>query len=203
MSDNAIPPSHPLLADRMRNFSSSRYTIVGGFLWGLCEGIFFFIVPDVLTTLAGLFRFRSGLIVMAASIVGSLLSAVVLYLLVASLGGPAMVNFIGSIPEISGQVISDVSAQLAESVPAALIRAPLQGYPYKIYSVEAAIQGVSLWQFLLWSVPSRLGRLLPTTLYAGLLGVIFRKRIQRHTRIALAIHATIWVAMYAFYWSTN
>ena len=203
MSDNAIPPGHPSLADRMRSFSSSRYSYVGGFLWGLFEGIFFFIIPDVLTTLAGLFRLRSGLIVMAASIVGSLLSAVVMYLLVASLGESSMRNFIDSVPFISSQMISDVSGQLAESVPAALLRAPVQGYPYKIYSVEAAIQGVYLWLYLLWSVLARLERLLPTTLYAGLLGIIFRKSVQRYTRISLGIYATIWVAMYAFYWFTN
>ena len=203
MSNNVIPPSHPSLADRMRSFSSSRYSYVGGFLWGLCEGTFFFVVPDVLTTLAGLFRLRSGLIIMAASIVGSLLSAVVVYLLVASLGESTTVNFIDSIPFISSPMISDVSGQMAKSVPVALLRAPLQGYPYKIYSVEAAIQGVSLWPYLLWSVLARLGRLLPTTLYAGLLGIIFRKSVQRHTLISLGIYATIWVAIYAFYWSTN
>jgi membrane protein YqaA with SNARE-associated domain len=187
----------------MRSFSSSRYAYIGGFLWGLFEGTFFFIVPDVLTTLTGMFRLRSGLIVMAASIVGSFLGAVVMYLLVASLGDSTMVNFIDSVPEVSGQMISDVSRQLAESGPAALLNAPLQGYPYKIYSVEAAIQSISLWQFLLWSVPSRLGRLLPTTLWIGLLGIIFRKSVQRHTWIALGIYVTIWVSIYAFYWSTN
>lgn len=202
MSNNAILPGHPSLADRMRSFSSSRYSYVGGFLWGLCEGIFFFIVPDVLTTLVGLFRLRSGLIVMTASIVGSLLSAVVIYLLVASLGESTTVDFIDSVPFISSPMISDVSGQMTKSVPTALLRAPLQGYPYKIYSVEAAIQGVSLWPYLLWSVLARLERLLPTTLYAGLLGIIFRKSVQRHTRISLGIFATIWVAMYAFYWST-
>jgi uncharacterized membrane protein YdjX (TVP38/TMEM64 family) len=140
---------------------------------------------------------------MAISIVGSLLSAVVMYLLVASLGESSMRNFIDSVPFISSQMISDVSQQMTESVPIALIRAPLQGYPYKIYSMEAAIQGISLWPYLLWSVLARLERLLPTTLYAGLLGIIFRKSVQRHTRISLGIYVTIWVAMYAFYWFTK
>ncbi len=200
MSHNAVPVEHPSLADRMRSFSSSPYTRAGSGLWGLGEGIFFFIVPDVITTLAGLFRLRAGLMAMAFSIVGSLLSAVSMYLLVAALGESTMVHFVGSVPFISQQMVGDVSRQLAESGLAALVLAPLQAVPYKIYSVEAAVQGIPLWSYLLWSVLSRLERLLPTTLAAGVLGIIFRKSIQKHTAMWLAMHLGMWVLVYVGYW---
>lgn len=202
MSDSAIRPAHPSLAERMRSFSSSWYALVGGFLWGLFEGTFFFIVPDVFITLVGLFRLRSGLAAMAASIVGSLLSAAVIYLLVASLGGLTVVHLVESVPEISEEMVIDVSEQLSEFGLSALLVAPLRGTPYKVYSVQAAVQDMPLGPFLLWSIPSRLERLLPTILFAGLLGVVFRNSVQRHTWIWLGIHFSIWVAIYAFYWNT-
>jgi hypothetical protein len=111
-----------------------------------------------------------------------------------------MVNFIDSVPFISSRMIGDVSQQMAQYGLAALVLAPLQGYPYKVYSVEAAAQGLPLWSYLLWSVLSRLERLLPITLFAGVLGIIFRKSIQKHTRMWLGIYATIWVVVYVFYW---
>lgn len=159
-------------------------------------------MPDVLTTLVGLFRLRSGLVTMVVSIIGSLISAAIMFLLVTSLGESTMVHFVESVPEISEEMVIDVSDQLSESGLSALVVAPLEGTPYKVYSVEAAVQDMSLGPFLLWSIPSRLERLLPTTLFAGLLGVVFRNSVQKHTWIWLGIYATIWVGMYAFYWST-
>ena len=184
----------------MASFTSSRYCALIAGIWGLCEGTFFFIVPDVVTALVALFRFRAGLTVVAATIVGSLVSAIVMYLLVATLGESAMMRFIGAVPFVSDQMISDVSERLDESGLAALILAPWEGLPYKIYSVEASAEDISLWPYLLWSIPSRLERVLPVPLAAGALGVLFRGSIVKHTPMWLVAYLAIWILLYAFYW---
>jgi hypothetical protein len=185
----------------MQRFSDSPFSLFGAFLWGLFEGTIFFLVPDVLTTLMGLFRFRKAMLAMVISVAGSLVSAIVMYLLVVRLGQSTMIHFIGNIPFVSDRMISSVSEQLSNSGAVALVQAPWQGFPYKIYSVIAAGQGLPIWSYLLWTIPSRLERLLPTTILAGILGVVFHGSIRKRTIIWWGIYLTIWILIYAFYWT--
>lgn len=86
--------------------------------------------------------------------------------------------------------------------PAAMLRAPWQGVPYKLYAVEAGRQGQSLPGFLLWSIPARLLRFIPLTLAAAGIGWWFRPAIERRPTAWAAAVLGLWSAGLAwFFWS--
>src|SRR5688572_10633338 len=74
-----------------------------GFWWGLAEGLFFFIVPDVYISFAALFSLRAGAVAWLCSIGGSAVAIFVIYLLTATLGVD-YVSFLDSIPGISARL---------------------------------------------------------------------------------------------------
>jgi hypothetical protein len=83
-----------------------------GFWWGLAEGLFFFIVPDVYISFAALFSLQAGAVAWLFSIAGSAVAILVIYLLTAMLGLDYL-SFLDSIPGISGPLIQRVGQQLA------------------------------------------------------------------------------------------
>ena len=103
----------------------------------------FFIVPDVITDLVALLHLRNGMIAMISSIIGSIISAVVMFSLVTYFKWPLITSFVECIPGISKETVLNVSQQLSKSGLSAFVIDPLQGISCKIYSLKVAIQKIA------------------------------------------------------------
>jgi hypothetical protein len=169
-----------------------------GFWWGLAEGLFFFIVPDVYISFAALFALRAGAMAWLFSIVGSVTAILIIYLLIAILGMNYPV-FLEIIPGISGSLIARVGASLAaEGLPYTPLLA-LGGVPLKVYAGSAFSLGLSLGSVLVWTVFARVVRIAPTFAVAAAIRGLFRRQIDNHPGISLAAFGLFWLAFYIFY----
>lgn len=183
----------------LAQFGKSKLGKAIAFIWGLAEGLLFFVVPDVYLSFVGLFTVTGGLVSVAYALLGSLCSAVVIYLLAPLFGG-AYHKILLAIPGISESMIQTVATGLQQHGAQNLIAGPLSGIPYKIYSVEAVLQHLPVAPFLLWSIPARLERMLLVTLVALVLGYIFRKNIQKYTTHWIVGFILLWVFIYIRYY---
>jgi len=183
----------------LATFAKSRSAWIISFVWGLAEGLVFFIIPDVFLGFVALLSISGGMIALWAALAGSLVSAIIIFAGV-SYFGSAYESILTAIPGISTEMIAQVSINIQTYGLSALIKAPLEGVPYKIYSVHAAKEGFSLIEYLLWSIPSRLERTLPVTLIALAVGFACQKNIKGHTNRWVLGYIVFWTGIYVFYY---
>lgn len=169
-----------------------------GFWWGLAEGLFFFIVPDVYISFATLFSLRAGAIAWLFSIVGSAIAIVVIYLLSAMLGLD-YVSFLNWIPGISEPLIHRVGQELAaEGLPYSPFLV-MAGVPLKLYVAQAFALELTLGSVLLWTVFARIVRIAPTFAIVAAMRLLFGRRIDAYAGTWCALLGIFWVAFYVFY----
>jgi hypothetical protein len=169
-----------------------------GFWWGLAEGLFFFIVPDVYISLAALFSLRAGAMAWLFSIAGSATAIPIIYLLVAVLEMDYL-TFLQAIPGISGALITRVGANLASD---GLPYTPFLvsgGVPLKLYAASAFKLGIPLGAVLVWTVFARVVRIAPTFAVAALIRAVFGRRIDARPGLWIALWGFFWFAFYVFY----
>jgi len=80
-----------------------------------------------------------------------------------------------------------------------LTKAAASGIPYKVFCVQAS-RYAGLPSFLVVSLLARLERFALFWLIAGAIGAVFDRNIRRQPKVAMAIHALIWIAGYTWYW---
>jgi hypothetical protein len=169
-----------------------------GFWWGLAEGLFFFIVPDVYITFATLFARRAGAISWLASIAGSLVAVVLIHLLEVELG-LEYIAFLGIIPGISEGMIERgrrmVAAQGLSYSPFLV----LTGVPLKVYAALTFSLGIPLGGVLLWTVYARFVRIAPSFVGAVLVRLLLRRSIDARPAIWCALLAGFWFLFYIYY----
>ena len=170
-----------------------------GFLWGFAEGTLFFIIPDLVITVAALFSFKQSLKQLGVVLAGSLLGGWVVFSLAAR-DYPAARKAVAGVPFVSERMFQVTRSDYETSGVWALCKGPLSGIPYKVYAVEAPGHA-SLLSFLSVSIPGRLERLVITwVLFAGV-GLALRKPIARHVGLAVLGYGLYWISVYAYYWS--
>jgi membrane protein YqaA with SNARE-associated domain len=169
--------------------------------WAFAEATLFFIVPDVLLSLAVVARgWRAALDASLWATVGALLGGVAMYLWgEADLQGA--VTALHLIPAISQGMVAQAQQDLAEQGFIALFRAGVTGVPYKIFAAGAPNAGIDLVPFLLASAAARLGRFLLAVTGAAMINGLLARRLTRRSRLALI--AGSWVLFYALYWSLS
>jgi len=171
--------------------------VAGAFVWGVAEGSFFFIVPDILITLAAIFSPRRSLIHLAAVVTGSLIAGSSMYAWAASQPANARA-VVARVPFVKASMFDTVASDLKRDGAWGLCRGPMSGIPYKVYAVEAPAY-VPFGEFLVISVPARLERLLVTWVLFATAGTLIElRKVSR--RWLIAGHAIYWTAVYAYYW---
>jgi hypothetical protein len=169
-----------------------------GFWWGLAEGLFFFIVPDVYISFAAIFSLRAGAVAWLFSIAGSVAAVGIIYLLVSILNFDYLA-FLEGIPGISSPLIEQVARRLAdEGLPYTPFLAA-GGVPLKLYAALASSLGLGLGSMLLWTVFARLVRIAPTFAVVATTRLLFRGRIDAHASLWCALLGLFWLGFYVFY----
>jgi hypothetical protein len=170
-----------------------------GAAWGFAEATLFFIVPDVLLTLVALYSFRRSPKLVACILLGALTGGTVMFYLGANKPEQAE-TLVLRVPFVSEAMFAKTQAGFQRDGIWALARSPGNGIPYKVYCVQAS-QYAGWPAFIAISALARLERFAPFWLVASLLGLLFRRGIQRRPGAAAAAHACIWILGYAVYWS--
>lgn len=165
-------------------------------LWGFAESTLFFIVPDVLLTWLALSLPRRALRACYWALAGALAGAVAMIAWAGSSPGGAEAALL-ALPGINLDLLGLVRGQLVSEGLPAILMGPVQGFPYKVYVVEATVLGLSAWKLLGVSVPGRLLRFLLVTLIAiGLARGPLRRLSTRTLRI---LHVVAWTVFYVAY----
>ena len=166
------------------------------YLWGLREGTFFFVVPDVaippVAMLEPCWAWRNIL----AAIAGSLAERMLPFSWSSRDPGSALEE-VAKVPFVTEQMFAQVHVSYRVLGPGAVFLGPRSGIPYKIY-VVAAPECPDKGAFL--PVPARAERLLIVWAGFGIAATLLR-RSRRCTASQLAIrYGCFWVLFCPFYW---
>jgi len=168
------------------------------FLWGFAEGTLFFVVPDVVISLAALLKPRRVWRHILAAIAGSMIAGMLLFNW-SSNDPQGAHQAVERVPFVTAGMFSHVQAGYQRHGLGALLLGPLTGTPYKIYAVEAP-QFLSRAAFLWGTVPARGERFLLVWGACALLGNLLRRAGKGSVSQLALLHGSFWVLLYAFYW---
>lgn len=193
--DPAAVNRQPRWVDRLDGMPG----VVLAFVWGLAEGTFFFVVPDVVISLAALVRPRRAWRHVLAAIAGAVLGGALLFNWAAQNPSSAQ-EAVARVPFVTSQMFTHVHESYRVHGMGAVFRGPLTGTPYKIYAVQAPeFQGRTA--FLLATIPARGERFLVVWAAFGVAGAALRRYFGRTASQLALRHAAFWILFYAFYWS--
>ncbi len=179
----------------------SRHGWFVGFAWGLAESTVFFIVPDVGVAFVAAMSPRNWWKTALASIVGTVVGAIVVFVAVQSWLGANAVQLLLWVPGIHPEDLALASSRIANHGAGALLPAAFEGIPYKVYATQLTLARVSLPVLLFWTIPSRALRLMPVAVAAGAGGRILQGSLRRHFGVWVGAYVLFWVAFYAWYWT--
>jgi hypothetical protein len=165
-------------------------------VWGFAEATFFFIVPDVCTSAAGIKYLKAGLVACIWALCGALSGGLLMYLWGAFDLNSAS-EAVEWVPAVSHELVSRVREDLSAQGLIAVLTGPLSGTPYKIYAIQAHQAGISITAFLLISIPARLIRFLSVTM---VIHIIARAALTRLTlKEVRVVFIGAWLFFYAVY----
>ena len=178
-------------------------------LWGVCEGLWFFIVPDIILSFACLKGWKTAVGSTLAIIVGSIFAAIFLYLSMTMF--PSWVDrwpaLWASVPGYYPRMLEVASKHLQEGGAFGLLSGPSSGIPYRFYVFESFRQDISLWSLLVWTPLARLQRLFLTPLVILPINLILKKIETRYKwqpvwrqRGWIIVLLIYWTCTYIFYW---
>jgi membrane protein YqaA with SNARE-associated domain len=174
----------------------STAALAASAVWGYAEATRFFVVPDVLIGWVALHGVRPGAWSALAATAGAVLGG-------AAVHRDAAAQHAGltEIPGISEPLLSDAAERFGRDGWIAMMRAPLDGIPYKVYAAQSALDGRPLEELLLWTAPARLWRFLLVALGAAGFGAIFGRAIRRREGHFLFGYAAVWAITYVRYYA--
>lgn len=185
----------------LHKVSSSSVLFYTSFIWGLAEGLFFFLVPDIYVLLIALFFPLKGLKAWGYSILGSLCSVLIIALFVMFYSPTYLSSLLVYIPGISSELISTVSETInSQGLPYSPLLV-LGGIPLKVYVLSAFSQGYSLVYILMWAFVARILRIAPGFFVVMGVHVLLKKSLFKHIPIYLSLYMVFWIIFYIFYFS--
>jgi len=168
------------------------------FIWGLAEGTFFFVVPDVAISMVAMLKPRRVWRHILAAIAGSVIAGMILFSW--SVSAPeAAHRAVARVPFVTAWMFARVHASLQEHRSGAIFLGPMSGIPYKIYAIEAS-EFVGRKTFLLCTGPARAARFLIIWGGFGIAGNFLRRSRNWTARKLSILQGTFWILFYAFYW---
>ena len=174
----------------------STAALAASAVWGYAEATRFYIVPDVLIGWVALHGARRGVWTALAATAGAVLGGAAVHR-----DAAAQHARLCEIPGISNAMLDDAAERFARHGWVAVVRAPLDGIPYKVYAAQSALDGRPLGELVLWTPPARLWRFLLVALGAGALGMIFARTIRRREGHSLLGYAAVWAITYLRYYA--
>jgi hypothetical protein len=180
----------------VRALARSPFAIVVSALWGYAEATRFWLVPDIVLAWVALNRSRFTIPSVAAATLGAIVGGARMHQ-----HARAEQERLTEIPGINKAMLADAHAKFAARGWVAVIRAPLDGIPYKVYATESALAGRRLDELVAWTPIARLWRFLLTAAGAMAVGVAFGTSVRRSQKHWLAAAAAFWTVLYVRYFA--
>ena len=180
----------------LRAIARSTAALAASGVWGYAEATRFFIVPDVLVGWVALHGTRPGLWSALAATAGAVIGGAAVHR-----DAAAQHSRLVEVPGISQAMLDDAADRFARDGWRAVMRAPIDGIPYKVYAARSGLDGRPLEELMLWTPPARLCRFLLVALGAGAFGAIFARGIRRRESEFLLAYAALWTITYARYYA--
>ena len=180
----------------LRAVARSTAALAASGVWGYAEATRFFVVPDVLVGWIAPHGTRHGIRSALAATAGAVLGGAAVHR-----DAAAEHARLTEIPGISEAMLDDAAQRFAQKGWAAVMRAPIDGIPYKIYAARSALDGRPIEELVLWTPPARLWRFLLIAVGAGVFGTIFARAIRRRETEFLVAYLAIWAITYARYYA--
>ena len=168
-------------------------TIIAAAVWGYAEATTFYVVPDVLIGWAAIHSLRLGVASAFAATAGAVIGGAVVHRDARGYRAAST-----DIPGIGPGMIRDARARFARDRWAAVVRAPLDGIPYKVYAAEAGLRGRPLRELVLITPFARAWRFLAVAVAAAAAGAILSP-VRRRVGLSLLVYLGVWAATYVTY----
>lgn len=180
----------------MRALARSPLSILVSALWGYTEATRFWLVPDIWLGWIVLNRSRFTALSLAAATLGAIVGGVRMH-------GRAAIEYhrLTQIPGISHAMLANAREKFAARGWAAVVRAPLDGIPYKVYGTESALAGRPLRELVAWTPIARSWRFYLSVAGAGVVGRALGRSIGRSERRYLAPWVGFWLVVYLRYFA--
>ncbi|MBX3708224.1 MAG: hypothetical protein KIT56_00945 [Gammaproteobacteria bacterium] len=157
-------------------------------LWSFAEATFFFFIPDIYLTRIALFDLRKALLACIFSAISACAGGAVMYCS-AEVYPQQAVYFLTLIPAIFPKLINEALQNINHQPLHALVLAPLQGIPYKIYAVEFGAMQINFTLFIVASFFARLLRFVLITLAGGEVVKLLSRHYKQDSIIYFHIYA--------------
>lgn len=183
----------------MRQVNVSRRVLAWAALWGVAEGLLFFVVPDVLISFLAVRRgWRAACIASMAAALGAVVGVFLLWQW--SVADPQTVRMlVEALPGISPAMVEKLGGELMQGalLPTLLI-ASVVGVPIKIAAMLGPQLDLPLLEFLLVTPLARLPRFLAVGLGVALLARLGARwfSVEKMTLIL----ALFWIVFYGAFW---
>jgi hypothetical protein len=169
-----------------------------GFLWGLFEATFFFLVPDVYLTAA---VFKSGarkvIPVFLCCLAGALLGGGLVYFL--AFWQPVKIfTWLEHVPGISGRLIQQVQFFHGSG---SVFKGMFQGIPYKLFAAAWREKKESFFIFILISLAARSARFILSIAVAAFLNGLGMKLVKGWRKWRWAGYSFFWFSVYYVYFN--
>lgn len=172
-----------------------------GFIWAVCEGTWFFIVPDVALSFIATEGWLPALLATLSSVVGSMVAATLLYVLMSA--SPQWIdhlkNLWSHLPGFYPSMLETAAGHVRAKGAQGLLSGPTSGIPFRYYVFAAFRENISLAQLLLWTPIARLERIVIAPIVVLVTKYIFT-RWGLHRRILFVLITLYWVGTYVWYW---
>lgn len=168
------------------------------FIWAFAEAIWFFIIVDVLVSLA-IMRFGvvKAMLPAFAAFAGSLLGGIVLYKW-AQVNPETVKELLLTVPGITEELLRTTTVDMADEATEALVLGGFTGVPFKLFAAIAFEAGISpLTAFLEPAAIARFARLIVVFAVFGLLRSLLYNKLRRVGLIRLTLF--LWVLFYAWF----
>jgi len=180
----------------VRALARSPLSILVSAVWGYAEATRFWLVPDIVLGWIALNRSRFAALSLVAATMGAIVGGVRMHRRAAIEYGR-----LTQIPGISDAMLADARDKFAARGWAAVVRAPLDGIPYKVFATESALAGRPLDELVAWTPIARAWRFYLTYVVAGMIGRALGPFVGRSEGGSLAAWAGFWLVVYLRYFA--
>jgi hypothetical protein len=183
--------------ERVDRFAASSAAVVAIGLWAAAEAILFPIVPDVGLGLLALAAPRHSVRLFSVVLVGALAGSLVMAE-VATRAPDTARNALLAVPGIDQPMLDETQGTLTRDGVTGFAQIG-PGAPLKAYTVEWIALRADLPSMLVGVILNRITRIGPVLLAAAVVGLVAGAWLRRHSRLALATYAGLWLVFYAVY----
>ena len=167
------------------------------FIWSFAESVWFFIIVDVLLSLAVMrFGFLRAMLPALAALAGSLLGGTILYYW-GELNPKTVKLLMLTVPGIDADLFKQTAYDMADVPLKSMLVGGFTGIPFKLFASVAYESVTPLAAFLKIAIIARTARFAAVLGIAVLLRALLYKRLRRVGLIRLTLF--LWVIFYAWY----